>query len=144
MHLLALLWLALLLSTPVGAAERTLPGPIPIEQARAIDGDTVEVVARIWLDQRITTRVRLAGVDTPERRGKCQSERDAAAEATRLTEGWLSRHPKLVLTEIQHDKYAGRVVGRLSSADGSSDLAGELIAAGLARAYDGGKKLGWC
>ena len=142
-HSISLAIACCVLIGPAGAAER-LAGPIPVESARVIDGDTVEVVARVWLDQRITTRVRILGIDTPERRGKCQAERDAAAAAARLTVAWVDKHQKLVLVNIQHDKYAGRVVGRLRSADGSSDLADELIAAGLARAYDGGKKLGWC
>ena len=44
--------------------------------------------------------------------------------------------------EPEWGKYAGRVVARVV-VDGE-DLAEELIIAGLARAYDGGQRQGWC
>lgn len=46
-----------------------------------IDGDTLAVRARIWIGQTIETRVRLAGVDTPELRGDCDGERELAVAA---------------------------------------------------------------
>lgn len=121
-----------------------MPGPVPVEQARVIDGDTMEVVALIWLDQRVTTRVRLEGIDTPEKRSKCAAEREAAEAATKLANDWLERHKPVVLRDLSHDKYGRRVVGRVQSADGSSDLGESLLARGLARRYDGGTKQPWC
>jgi Iap family predicted aminopeptidase len=38
-------------------ADSDLPGPIPAALVRVIDGDTIEVRARIWLDLDLTTRV---------------------------------------------------------------------------------------
>ncbi len=134
----------LLLSTPLQSAEPPLPGPVPVEQARVIDGDTMEVVALIWLDQRVTTRVRLEGIDTPEKRSKCAAEREAAEAAVKLANDWLERHKPVVLRDLSHDKYGRRVVGRVQSADGSSDLGESLLARGLARRYDGGAKQPWC
>ncbi|WP_290985811.1 thermonuclease family protein [Ferrovibrio sp.] len=115
-----------------------------MEQARVIDGDTMEVVALIWLDQRVTTRVRLEGIDTPEKRSKCIAEREAAEAATKLASDWLERNKPVVLRDLSHDKYGRRVVGRVQSADGRSDLGETLIAQGLARRYDGGTKRPWC
>ncbi len=135
---------ALGFALPLAAAEPALRGPVAVEQARVIDGDTLEVVALIWLDQRITTRVRLEGIDTPERRSQCAAEREAAAAASRLAVAWLEQHRRVVLRDLIHDKYARRVVGRVQSADGSSDLGETLIARGLARRYDGGRKQPWC
>lgn len=129
---------------PSGAAEPALRGPVTVEQARVIDGDTLEVVALIWLDQRITTRVRLEGIDTPERRSQCAAEREAAASATKLASDWLQQQRQVVLRDLIHDKYARRVVGRVQSVDGSSDLGEVLLAHGLARRYDGGRKQPWC
>lgn len=126
------------------AEKPALPGPVPVEQARVIDGDTLEVVALIWLDQRVTTRVRVRGIDTPERRGACSAERDAAQAATKLAAQWLEQHQPVVLRDLTADKYGQRVVGRVQSADGRSDLAEELLAAGLARRYGGGHKNPWC
>lgn len=135
---------ALGFALPLAAAEPALRGPVAVEQARVIDGDTLEVVALIWLDQRVTTRVRLEGIDTPERRSQCVAEREAAAAASRLAVTWLEQHRSVVLRDLIHDKYGRRVVGRVQSADGSSDLGETLIAQGLARRYDGGRKQPWC
>jgi hypothetical protein len=64
-------WLVLCVWSVAGAygaeiSRPDLPGPIPAELVRVIDGDTIEVRARIWLDLDLTTRVRLAGIDAPE------------------------------------------------------------------------------
>jgi len=142
--ILLVLGLILLPALPLQSAEPPLPGPVPVEQARVIDGDTMEVVALIWLDQRVTTRVRLEGIDTPEKRGKCLAEREAAEAATQLANDWLEQHKPVVLRDLSHDKYGRRVVGRVQSADGRSDLGETLIARGLARRYDGGTKRPWC
>ncbi|WP_173980368.1 thermonuclease family protein [Magnetospirillum sp. UT-4] len=61
-----------------------LPGPIPATVQKVVDGDTVHVRARIRLGQDVETMVRLAGIDTPEIRGRggCPEERDLAAKVT--------------------------------------------------------------
>ena len=76
----ALAILVILVSSPALAAE-ILAGPVPATVIEVIDGDTIAVQARIWLGQAIKTRVRLAGVDTPELRGDCPAERELAARA---------------------------------------------------------------
>lgn len=45
------------------------------------DGDTITVVAEPWPGHFVETRVRLAGVDTPEIRGRCEAEEDLALVA---------------------------------------------------------------
>ncbi len=126
---------------PVVAGER-LAGPVPALVMAVIDGDTLEVRARIWLGQEVETRVRVAGLDTPELRGGCPEERRLAAEAKRRTESLISGGD-IVLHDISFGKYAGRVIARVTTA-GGADLAGALIGAGLARVYDGGARADWC
>src|SRR5690606_10793304 len=58
-----------------------LAGPVPAEVLRVVDGDTIEVRAHVWLGHEVTTLVRIAGIDTPELRGKCAAERTAARRA---------------------------------------------------------------
>ncbi|MCR9129244.1 MAG: nuclease [Alphaproteobacteria bacterium] len=117
-----------------------------------IDGDTVEVRARIWPGHIVETRVRLRGVDTPEtRRPDCEAERTAGAAATAFTQDWLAATvrvtgtapgPALVnLHEIDLGSFAGRVVARIRRADGA-DLSEALIAAELATPY--GETGPWC
>jgi endonuclease YncB( thermonuclease family) len=125
---------------PPGAAE-IVDGPVAARVLRVIDGDTIEVAARIWLGQRLTIRVRLAGVDAPEMRGRCDRERNLARAARELV---ASRAGESVrLTAIRRDKYGGRVVARVAGSDGH-DLSDALLSAGLAHRYEGRRKLPWC
>ena len=65
----------------------------------------------------------------------------ASARGTR-TAGAADRAGWLTLRHIRYGKYAGRVVAR-ASAEGVN-LSDALLAAGLARPYDGGTRAGWC
>ena len=125
----------------VAVAPDTLPGPIPAKVVRVVDGDTVEVEARIWLGQTVQTAVRLRGVDTPELRGKCADERQKAQAARDLLTTRIG--PQVMLLDVGFDKYGGRVVARLQSLQGQ-DMAAELVKAGLARPYEGGGRTPWC
>src|SRR3954454_8376143 len=69
------------LRADAGGIPGNIDGPISAELLRVIDGDTIEVRARIWLDLDLTTRVRLAGIDAPELNGGCAEERRLAGMA---------------------------------------------------------------
>lgn len=132
---------------PVSAA--TSPAPItqglqiPVDILRVIDGDTLEVRARLWPDLAMTTRLRLRGIDAPEQRGHCDHERALAETATRRVESLVASGAWLV-TDVSRDKFGGRMVGRLVSASGL-DIGDRLLAEGLARRYEGrSKRQGWC
>ncbi|MDH3593309.1 MAG: thermonuclease family protein [Rhodospirillales bacterium] len=145
--LLALVWLLAGPEFPLRAAE-PLAGPVPAVVTAVVDGDTLEVRARIWLGQELTTRVRLAGIDAPEAKSDCPRERALAARARAFLSARLrpagARAPAAVrLHDIRNGKYAGRVLARVESAAGL-DLGRALLAAGLARAYDGGRRAPWC
>jgi micrococcal nuclease len=135
---LVVVWLGV--AGPAGAAE-TLPGPVPAAVVRVVDGDTIEVRARVWLALEVTARVRLRGIDAPESRSRCADERALAAAATaRLAT--LTAGP-VTLTNVADDKYGGRVVADVANADGT-DLAAAMVASGLARPYAGGTRTPWC
>lgn len=123
-------------------ARETLPGPVRAEVVRVHDGDTLIVRARIWLGQVVSTKVRLAGVDAPELRGRCAREKKMARAARRFVEGKLAGG-SITLRDIRFGKYAGRVLARVITAEGE-DLGQALIAAGLARPYRGGRRGRWC
>lgn len=125
----------------VRAAE-VLPGPVAADVVKVIDGDTLDVMARVWLGQTIHVRVRLDGVDTPELRGRCAGERAQAEEAR----SWLERQlagRSIALRQARLGKYAGRVVARVELDDGQ-DLSVMLLRSGLARPYDGRRRADWC
>lgn len=122
-------------------AAEPLPGPVPAELVRVIDGDTIEVRAHIWPGHYVQTRVRLLGVDTPERRGPdCEAERVKAAEALAFTQAWLEG-ASIGLETIDLGSFAGRVVARVRRADGA-DLSEALLTEGLAAPY--GEPGPWC
>ncbi len=119
-----------------------LPGPIPATLLDVVDGDTLRVRALIWIDLELETLVRLRGIDAPELRGKCEAEKLAARDSRAGLEVLAGAGP-LALRQVEYEKYAGRVVADVSSAEGH-DLAALMLSAGLARPYDGGKREGWC
>ena len=47
------------------------------------------------------------------------------------------------LTNIENDKYGGRVIADIASG-GGTDLGSEMILRGFARPYEGGARGGWC
>ena len=86
--------------------------------------------------------MRLAGVDTPELRGDCDEERELAAAARDFVVTSIAGG-NVILWDVRHDKFGGRVLARVETGAGA-DLGALLIGAGLGRAYDGGKRKPWC
>lgn len=85
--------------------------------------------------------IRLAGIDTPEIKGKCESEKQLALEAKSFLNDRLKRARKIRLLNVQRGKYF-RIVAEIE-ADGVV-LNRELVSRGLAYPYYAGKKKGWC
>lgn len=142
MALAIALLLAVRSSAAAELARESLDGPVTVEVIRIIDGDTIVVRAHPWLGVFIETHVRLAGIDAPELRGRCDGETALAGRARdRLAEllaGGIAR-----LDDIRHDKYGGRVRARVLGVDGA-DVGAVLVAAGLARPYYGERRRSWC
>ena len=132
----------LLSLTVVAKAAQTLPGPSSGAVERVVDGDTIAVRVTVWLGQELAVLVRVRGIDAPELRGQCASEKARAGEAAAALERLINGQP-VILSEIEGDKYFGRVLSNVATASGT-DVATALIAAGLARPYDGGERLSWC
>lgn len=130
-------------SVPVAAeSRRTVAGPVRAHLLRVVDGDTVEVLARIWPDHYVETLVRLADIDAPELRGRCADE-IALAERAKARLAALLAGQRLLLVDVHYGKYAGRVVARVLTEDGR-DVARILLEEKLARPYDGGRRAPWC
>lgn len=115
----------------------------PAEVSYIIDGDTFAVRVMLADDTKITVRVRLINVDTPEIHGECESEiRAAFAAKARLSE-LLPVGSVAELRDIKDDKYLGRIDARVLTADGR-DVGNVLIHEKLGRPYSGGRRDGWC
>lgn len=121
-----------------------LAGPVEADVTRAGDGDTVEVAAKVWPRQTVVTDIRIGGIDTPEKKGRAQCAEEAAlAEKASAETTKLLLNKRVLLTDLQFEKYGGRMLGTITTMDGI-DAGKNLISKGLARAYDGKKKSNWC
>ena len=114
----------------------------PAEVLRVLDGDTFEARVRVWPGMEITTRVRLRGIDAPELHARCDDER-AKALAARDALARLLAEGSVGISRVGQDKYGGRVDADVSAA-GTPDVSAALLARGLARRYDGGRRASWC
>ena len=117
-----------------------------IEINRVVDGDTIDVTIDLGFDLYKKERVRVAGVDTPEKRTRDLEEKALGYDATKwLTdklESAVSGSDDLVIrTELVGGvgKY-GRLLGWLYVGDSDVSLNEQMIAEGYAWAYDGGTK----
>ena len=113
---------------------------------RVVDGDTIDVTIDLGFDLFKKERVRVAGVDTPEKRTRDLEEKALGIDATNWLkeklEGALAGDDDLVIrTELVGGvgKY-GRLLGWLYLGDGSLSLNEQMIEEGYAWAYDGGTK----
>jgi len=113
---------------------------------RVVDGDTIDVTIDLGFDLYKKERVRVAGVDTPEKRTKNLEEKALGLDAT----GWLKAKLEetikgdeelLIRTELKGGvgKY-GRLLGWLYVGDSDVSLNEQMITEGYAHAYDGGTK----
>ena len=116
------------------------------EVNRVLDGDTIDVTIDLGFDLFKKERVRVAGVDTPEKRTRDLEEKALGIDAT----NWLKKELEDVLdgddelivrTELHGGvgKY-GRLLGWLYVGDEELSLNEQMITQGYAHAYDGGTK----
>ena len=113
---------------------------------RVLDGDTIDVTIDLGFDLFKKERVRIAGVDTPEKRTRDLEEKELGIDATNWLkerlEGALAGEENLTIrTELVGGvgKY-GRLLGWLYVGDEDESLNEQMIAEGYAWAYDGGTK----
>ncbi len=116
---------------------------VPAVVDYVLDGDTFAAAVKLEDDISITVRVRLINVDTPEMSGECAREIDLANQAKEYTESLLPHATVVELKNIKDDKYLGRIDANVILPDGR-DVGDALVKNGLARRYNGGRRLGWC
>ena len=113
---------------------------------RVLDGDTIDVTIDLGFDLFKKERVRIAGVDTPEKRTRDLEEKALGLDATE----WMKKHLEdtiagdeelTIRTELGGGmgKY-GRLLGWLYVGEDTVSLNEQMITEGYAWAYDGGTK----
>jgi len=117
-----------------------------IEITKVLDGDTIDVLIDLGFDLYKKERVRIAGVDTPEKRTRDLEEKALGIDATNWLkdklEGAISGDDDLVIrTELVGGvgKY-GRLLGWLYIGTDELSLNEQMIEEGYAWSYDGGTK----
>ena len=118
-----------------------------IEINRVLDGDTIDVTIDLGFDLYKKERVRVAGVDTPEKRTRDLEEKALGIDATNWLkeklEGAIAGDDDLVIrTELVGGvgKY-GRLLGWLYIGTDDLSLNEQMITEGYAFPYDGGTKV---
>ncbi len=113
---------------------------------KVLDGDTIDVTIDLGFDIYKKERVRIAGVDTPEKRTRDLEEKELGIHATNWLkeklEGAISGDDDLVIrTELVGGtgKY-GRLLGWCYIGDAELSLNEQMITEGYAWSYDGGTK----
>jgi endonuclease YncB( thermonuclease family) len=107
-----------------------------------VDGDTFDARVILWPGLELKTRVRLRGIDAPERHASCETELRKAEVSTRALRAVLGEG-SVAIYNIGPDKYGGRVVADVATAR-TPNVSSALVAAGHVRAYLGGWRRGWC
>ena len=113
---------------------------------RVLDGDTIDVTIDLGFDLFKKERVRIAGVDTPEKRTRDLEEKALGLDATE----WMKKHLEetiagdeelTIRTELVGGmgKY-GRLLGWLYINEDTISLNEQMITEGYAWEYDGGTK----
>ena len=113
---------------------------------KVLDGDTIYVTIDLGFDLNKKERVRIAGVDTPEKRTRDLEEKVLGIDAT----NWMKEHLEdtingddelIIRTELKGGvgKY-GRLLGWLYVGDDVVSLNEQMITEGYAWEYDGGTK----
>lgn len=104
-----------------------------------VDGDTFRIGSR---------RIRVEGIDAPEREGKCAQETALAQDAARALSRWLGRGPFTMLpqAEVSYDQYGRELqtVWRIRADGSRADMAADMIESGHARVYRSSARPDWC
>ena len=113
---------------------------------RVVDGDTIDVTIDLGFDLYKKERVRIAGVDTPEKRTRDLEEKALGIDATNWMkenlESAIDGESELTIrTELNRGtgKY-GRLLGWLYIGDEQVSINEQMIDEGYAWEYDGGTK----
>lgn len=116
---------------------------VPATIGYIIDGDTFSAQVLLKEDIKISVRVRIRNIDTPEIHGDCDSEIALANKAKDRLSELLPINSVVDLSEIKDDKYLGRIDANVKTKN-NQDVGNILVSEKLARVYNGGKRKTWC
>jgi micrococcal nuclease len=113
------------------------------EVKNVVDGDTIDVIIDLGFDILFASRVRLAGIDTPESRTTDKAEKALGIEAKEYLKKQLKDAKSVVIRTEKMDsseKY-GRILGWLYINGESESINNKMINDGYAWGYLGESKI---
>ena len=113
------------------------------EVTKVVDGDTIDVIIDLGFDIMFSSRVRLAGIDTPESRTTDKAEKVLGLEAKEYLKKQLKDAKSVVIrTEKMNssEKY-GRILGWVYINGESESVNNKMINNGYAWGYLGETKV---
>jgi micrococcal nuclease len=113
------------------------------EVKNVVDGDTIDVVIDLGFDILFASRVRLAGIDTPESRTTDKAEKVLGLEAKEYLKKQLKDAKSVVIRTEKMDsseKY-GRILGWVYVNGNSESVNNKMINDGYAWGYLGETKI---
>ena len=113
------------------------------EVKNVVDGDTIDVIIDLGFDILFASRVRLAGIDTPESRTTDKAEKTLGIEAKEYLKKHLKDAKSVVIRTEKMDsseKY-GRILGWVYVNGESESLNNKMINDGYAWGYLGDTKI---
>ena len=119
-----------------------IQGPVSARIVKIRDGDSIDVVARVWPGHEVRVSVRIRGIDAPELRARCDVERELALRA-KSELGLLVAGNQVELKKISGGKYFGRVLAEVLTLD-QRNIGKMLLERGFVRPYKGGRRQSWC
>lgn len=132
-------------ATAVVMNSNTAESEIKVNITNVYDGDTINFDMPQLPAPLNKMKVRILGIDTPERGGKarCETEKDLANLAREKLQEIIGSETTMVLTNYKWDKYGGRIVADVKV--NGKDVRTEMMKTSLARTYTGeGPKSSWC
>jgi micrococcal nuclease len=113
------------------------------EVKKVVDGDTIDVVIDLGFSILFESRVRLAGIDTPESRTTDKMEKALGLESKKYLESRIKAAKNVVIKTEKLDsseKY-GRILGWIYLDGDGNSLNTEMIEKGYAWGYLGDTKV---
>lgn len=113
------------------------------EVKKIVDGDTIDVVIDLGFDIHFASRVRLAGIDTPESRTRDLAEKALGLESKAYLASILksSKHLVIKTEKMNSTEKFGRILGWIYVDGNPISVNTELVEKGYAWKYSGDSKV---
>ena len=108
-----------------------------------VDGDTIDVLIDLGFDILFASRVRLAGIDTPESRTKDLAEKKLGLESKEYLKYKLkdAKSVKIKTEKMDSSEKYGRILGWIFIDDQEISINQQMISEGYAWSYLGDTKV---